>query len=108
MPSTFSGTGAACLFDENLNRKPAYYGVVSALSGAKRSAARGLIATATSLSSSATRSSTVGAVLPPSGMTTSFIALSTPTLTSSSASSTISPSASAAVVEPEEDDTCDV
>lgn len=34
IPDTFSGEGDACLFDEDLNRKPAYYGVVSALSGA--------------------------------------------------------------------------
>lgn len=107
VPSTFPGTGAACLFDEDLNRKPAYYGVVSALSGAKQSAAKGLAATATSSSLSATRSSTAAAVLSPSGMTTSYIAFSTPTVTSSATSSTISPSASAAAVEPEEDDTCE-
>lgn len=33
VPSTFPGTGSACLFDENLVRKPAYYGVVAALTG---------------------------------------------------------------------------
>jgi endo-1,4-beta-xylanase len=32
VPETFPGEGAACLFDEDLNRKPAFYGVVSALS----------------------------------------------------------------------------
>ncbi|OAA65625.1 glycosyl hydrolase family 10 [Niveomyces insectorum RCEF 264] len=31
IPSTFPGTGAACLFDENLAPKPAYTAVVSAL-----------------------------------------------------------------------------
>jgi len=31
VPSTFSGQGAACLFDANLNRKPAYYGVAATL-----------------------------------------------------------------------------
>lgn len=35
MPSTFSGFGAADLFDETVTRKPAYFGVVAALSGAK-------------------------------------------------------------------------
>lgn len=33
VPSTFSGQGAACLFDDNLVKKPAYYGIVAALGG---------------------------------------------------------------------------
>ncbi|KAH8651577.1 glycoside hydrolase superfamily [Tricladium varicosporioides] len=44
VPSTFPGTGSACLFDENLNRKPAYFGVVAALTGTKGNAS---ISTAT-------------------------------------------------------------
>jgi endo-1,4-beta-xylanase len=101
VPSTFPGQGAACLFDEDLNRKPAYYGVVSALSGATQPAATGVAATATSSSS---KSSTAAAVLSTSGLTTSYIALSTSAITSPNTSLTISPSASAAAVDPEDDD----
>ncbi|KAF4633193.1 hypothetical protein G7Y89_g4922 [Cudoniella acicularis] len=38
VPSTFPGTGSACLFDANLVRKPAYFAVVAALTGAKANA----------------------------------------------------------------------
>lgn len=101
VPSTFLGQGAACLFDEDLNRKLAYCGVVSALSGATQPAAMGVAATATSSSS---KSSTAAAVLSPSGSPTSYIALSTSAITSPTTSLTISPSASAAAVDPEDDD----
>ncbi|KAE9371842.1 glycoside hydrolase family 10 protein [Stipitochalara longipes BDJ] len=107
VPSTFSGQGAACLFDEDLERKPAYYGVMSALSGAKQPTVTGLVATATSSSSSAAKSATT-VVLSPSGITTSYIALSTSAITSSTTFSTISPSASAVAVKTEDDDACEV
>jgi len=68
VPSTFSGQGAACLFDANLNRKPAYYGVVSALSGAQQPSSN----------------ASAHAVTSPSGMNTSFISLSSQTATSAS------------------------
>jgi endo-1,4-beta-xylanase len=115
IPSTFSGQGAACLFDENLNRKPAYYGVVSALSGTTQPVGTASAATATS--SSAAKASVVAAVSSSSGMTTSYISLSTSAVTSSASPSVTSQSSvttspapvatSSADVEPEEDDSCD-
>jgi endo-1,4-beta-xylanase len=116
VPSTFSGQGAACLFGEDLNRKLAYYGVVSALSGAVRPA--GTVSAAVVTSPSAAKSSTAAATQSPGGMTTSYMPLSSSTATSSAASTialqssvtttSVTLSTSAAAADSEGDDTCDV
>ena len=33
VPSTFPGTGSACILDDNLNQKPAYFGALAGLTG---------------------------------------------------------------------------
>lgn len=80
-PIPFSRYGAACLFDETLARKPTYYGVASILSAAAASAGTA------SVVSSASQT--------PTGMTTSYIPLST--TTASSISSEVASSAALAV-----------
>ncbi|TVY84679.1 Endo-1,4-beta-xylanase D, partial [Lachnellula suecica] len=45
VPSTFPGTGAACLFDENLVRKPAYFGVVAAFTGSSTNSTNAVAST---------------------------------------------------------------
>lgn len=111
VPTTFSGQGAACLFDEDLNRKPAYYGVVSALSGATQPA--GTASTVAVTSSSAAKSSTAAAIPSLSGMTTSYIPLSTssPTATIALQNSTttisVPLSTSVTAIDSEDDETCD-
>lgn len=56
IPNTFEGEGAACLFDEDLNAKPAYYSVQSVLA----SAASTIISTMTSTSTAAATTTAVG------------------------------------------------
>ncbi|KAK0120431.1 hypothetical protein ONS96_010647 [Cadophora gregata f. sp. sojae] len=104
IPSVFSGQGAACLFDENLVKKPAYDGVVAALSAGRKSGSTSSVVIATTISStqaasptplstsivqlsSAVVSSTI-AIPTASGFTTSFI----PGQTSSQASDEPPPS----------------
>lgn len=78
---TFSRYGTACLFDENLARKPTYYSVSSVLAAAATSGS------GMSVASSASQTL--------SGMTTSHIPLSTSTPLSLSSEA---PSSSASVV----------
>lgn len=40
VPETFPGQGNACLWDENLNRKPAYYAVADVLRSAAENGTR--------------------------------------------------------------------
>ncbi|KAK0119398.1 hypothetical protein ONS95_010850 [Cadophora gregata] len=104
IPSVFSGQGAACLFDENLVKKPAYDGVVAALSAGRKSGSTSSVVIATTISStqaasptplstsivqlsSAVVSSTI-AIPTASGFTTSFV----PGQTSSQASDEPPPS----------------
>ncbi|KAG4433035.1 hypothetical protein IFR05_011474 [Cadophora sp. M221] len=59
IPSVFSGQGAACLFDENLVKKPAYDGVVAALTAGKKSGSASPVVVATTVASSQSASSVV-------------------------------------------------
>jgi endo-1,4-beta-xylanase len=57
VPSTFSGQGAACPWDENLVKKPAYNGILSALGG---SASSTTTATTMTTTTKATTTTTAG------------------------------------------------
>ncbi|KAH9211261.1 glycoside hydrolase superfamily [Leptodontidium sp. 2 PMI_412] len=59
IPSVFSGQGAACLFDENLVKKPAYDGVVAALTAGKKSGSASSNVVATTVASTQSASSVV-------------------------------------------------
>ena len=61
IPSVFSGQGAACLFDENLVKKPAYDGVVAALSAGRKSGSASSVVIATTVASTQAASSTSAA-----------------------------------------------
>lgn len=104
IPDTFSGYGAACLFDENINRKPAYYGVVSALQSSNRTVSTSAsvsVATvsATLVSSTAqvvATSSAAGVATSlttpaPSGFSTSYIVASTSVASSATSGAVSSP-----------------
>ncbi|KAL9110354.1 MAG: hypothetical protein Q9227_005085 [Pyrenula ochraceoflavens] len=54
VPSTFSGQGAACPFDSNLAKKPAYNGILSAFGGAASATATVPATTAPATSTKAT------------------------------------------------------
>ena len=69
VPSTFSGQGAACPWDDNLVKKPAYTGILTALGG-----------TGSATSTTATAAATTGA-------TTTTIRTTTSSTTTSSSSS---------------------
>ncbi|KAL1850375.1 hypothetical protein Daus18300_012970 [Diaporthe australafricana] len=57
VPNTFPGQGGACLYDENLEPKPAFFSVSSVLAAATSSAATSSAATSSAATSSAATSS---------------------------------------------------
>ena len=54
VPSTFSGQGAACPWDENLAKKPAYTGILTALGGTASATTTAAASTTTATGSSST------------------------------------------------------
>ncbi|PVH77263.1 glycoside hydrolase family 10 protein [Cadophora sp. DSE1049] len=82
IPSVFSGQGAACLFDENLVKKPAYDGVVAALSAGKKSGSASSVVIATTVASTQAASSTAVAtsVVPISSAAIAVPAVSSSTI----------------------------
>ncbi|KAE8405561.1 glycoside hydrolase superfamily [Aspergillus pseudonomiae] len=100
VPSTFPGYGAACPWDENFEKKPAYQGILEVLGGeasASTSTSVSASASAAPETTSALLSSTAAAVTPtsfstsistpPAASTTSSSSPSTTPVTSSSTSS---------------------
>ncbi|KAJ5087278.1 hypothetical protein N7456_010894 [Penicillium angulare] len=59
VPSTFSGQGAACPWDENLVKKPAYTGILTALGGTATSTSTASGSSTTTSTSTSTGSSSV-------------------------------------------------
>nr|ATY46025.1 endo-xylanase XynD [Talaromyces purpureogenus] len=58
VPGTFSGQGAACPWDSNFVKKPAYTGILSALGGSATSTATTTLVTSVSTTSTTTSTST--------------------------------------------------
>ncbi|PIG78989.1 endo-1 [Aspergillus arachidicola] len=91
VPSTFPGYGAACPWDENFEKKPAYQGILEVLGGEASAS------TSTSVSASASAPETTSAVISTTAAApTSSSSPSTTLATSSSTSSTIPSSSSSA------------
>ena len=63
VPSTFSGQGAACPWDSNLAKKPAYNGILSGLGGSAPTAAATTTMKTTTSAPSTTTSATSGTVV---------------------------------------------
>ncbi|KAI2714077.1 CAZyme family GH10 [Penicillium roqueforti] len=76
VPSTFSGQGAACPWDANLVKKPAYDGILAALGGTASGTSTSSTATVTSTTTSATTTTT--------SATTTTTSATTPTTSSGS------------------------
>lgn len=64
VPNTFSGQGAACPWDENYAKKPAYTGILTALGGTATSTTTSVVSStsSTSTTTSSTGSSATGVV----------------------------------------------
>ncbi|KAI0481259.1 carbohydrate-binding module family 1 protein [Xylariaceae sp. FL0804] len=80
VPSTFSGSGDACLYDDNLSKKPAWTTVSSILAAA---------ATAGGGTGSATTATTTTAAATGTTMTTKTTAVATPTSTTGTGSCSV-------------------
>ncbi|KAJ5679892.1 hypothetical protein N7462_008136 [Penicillium macrosclerotiorum] len=61
VPSTFSGQGAACPWDENLAKKPAYTGILTALGGTATATTTTQVTSTSTTSSSSSTSTSVAA-----------------------------------------------
>ncbi|PKS07715.1 hypothetical protein jhhlp_006323 [Lomentospora prolificans] len=87
VPSTFNGQGEACLWDNNLNKKPAYTSLINHFQSV--ASQRGPATTSTSTISSSTSTSTTSVVSPTTVVQTSTVTVtqvSTATVTSTATS----------------------
>lgn len=92
IPSTFSGQGAACLYDENLSKKPAYTTVSSILAAA---ATGGSGATTTTAATTTATTTAAGTTSTASTLTTT-VRTSTATTSSTAAATTTAGSSTGA------------
>lgn len=93
IPSTFSGQGEACLYDENLSKKPAYTTVSSILAAAATGGSGS--ATTTAATATATTTSAAGTTSTASTLTTT-VRTSTATTSSTAAATTTAGSSTGA------------
>lgn len=98
VPSTFEGQGEACLYDENLSKKPAWTSVSSVLAAAGTGGVASSVATSTAVSASA---SATGAASPvatgSSGASGAAVIASVSSSSASSTAAVLATSASAAL-----------
>lgn len=98
VPSTFEGQGEACLYDENLSKKPAWTSVSSVLAAAGTGGVASSVATSTAVSASA---SATGAASPvatgSSGASGAAVIASVSSSSASSTAAALATSASAAL-----------
>lgn len=101
VPSTFSGAGEACLYDENLSKKPAWTSISSALAAAGTGGVVASSATASSASAVATGAGSAAPVVGASGSAAQAVASSSAPSTAPAAAVTqVSPTSSVEAAAP--------